>query len=313
MEQKEFNYYVEQHIKEFLPENVSVSLCSTNKINDTVCHGLRFFEEGKNVSPVIYLEKPWQDYQNGRTMEAILDELSQYHDAKLPLPEADLRMEYENAKDRITFFVVNKGENRQNLRNLLHRDIGCGFVEVCAVHYKDENEEMISNVMITRSIAQTWGIDETEIWKAAEQNTPEHLPVILQSLQSAMFGKPEDEFQNENLGNEIAYVLTNTEKYRGAAVLFYPGMQQRIAEYFGKNYYVLPSSIHELLIIPEREKMQPEEMERNVKEINASAVRKEDFLSDKVLYYDREKEQLRLAIPETMSKHLEHDKRIEER
>ena len=57
---------------------------------------------------------------------------------------------------------------------------------------------------------------------------------------------------------------------------------------FGTNYYVLPSSIHELLILPDNGSMQLSELEAMVREVNATQVAPEDRLSDKVQYYDRE-------------------------
>lgn len=63
---------------------------------------------------------------------------------------------------------------------------------------------------------------------------------------------------------------------------------EKVAELLGTNYYVLPSSIHELLILPDNGSMQLSELEAMVREVNATQVAPEDRLSDKVQYYDRE-------------------------
>lgn len=76
---------------------------------------------------------------------------------------------------------------------------------------------------------------------------------------------------------------------------------------------VLPSSLHEVVLIPEKEGMEPQSLEGMVKEINQKYVDREDFLSDKVMYYDKEKEQLRLAIPDAPERNKQKGKNQPER
>ena len=74
----------------------------------------------------------------------------------------------------------------------------------------------------------------------------------------------------------------------GAAVLLYPEMPKLIYETLGGNYYLLPSSVHEFLVVPEERGIKPEELKKIVREVNETQLEREDFLSDEIYYFDGE-------------------------
>lgn len=88
------------------------------------------------------------------------------------------------------------------------------------------------------------------------------------------------------------YVITNTMKNLGAGALVNHSVQKALYEYFnGKNLYILPSSIHELLILPEDDSFprSVEELLSMVKAVNGTEVAEDDFLADHVYYFDFER------------------------
>ena len=88
------------------------------------------------------------------------------------------------------------------------------------------------------------------------------------------------------------YVITNTMRNLGAGALVNHSVQKVLYEYFnGKNLYILPSSIHELLILPEEDSFShsAEALISMVKEVNSTMVSEEDFLADHVYYFDFER------------------------
>ena len=100
------------------------------------------------------------------------------------------------------------------------------------------------------------------------------------------------------------YVLTNKEKTQGAAMIARPDIMKEIGDKFGCDYYVLPSSTHEVLVMPVSAGVELEMLSAMVHEVNATEVSPQDKLSDKVQYYDREREQLRNAF-ESAEKEIE--------
>ena len=81
-------------------------------------------------------------------------------------------------------------------------------------------------------------------------------------------------------------VLSNESGVNGAAVILYPDIPKYIFESIGKNYYILPSSIHEPLIVPEDEFINPSNLQAIVREVNEKHIEPEEFLSDNVYYFD---------------------------
>ena len=77
------------------------------------------------------------------------------------------------------------------------------------------------------------------------------------------------------------------ENEYGASALFYPEFLEQVAKRFRGKFFILPSSIHELILVPDYG-----EDVKGLKEIvsdvndNSDAVTEEDFLSNSVYHYD---------------------------
>ena len=91
-------------------------------------------------------------------------------------------------------------------------------------------------------------------------------------------------------------VVTNSDKFFGATALFYPEMEKRIAEIVSGSYYVLPSSVHEMIVLPDDGKIEKRALAQMVRAVNASEVHPEEQLGNKVLYYDAAQERLTEAV-----------------
>lgn len=301
MDQKEFNYYVEQHIKDFLPEEEQdssfVYVHPVRKTNDIIRQGLSIRREDEKVSPVIYLENAWEAYQGGENLNDVLKKIAEVYQEHKSITNLELSMNYDEVKDRSVSVVVGKEANKNNLKSRVYTDLGCGLVETYVIQQAFSHMDENGRIIITHDLMRKYGYDLEQVRQEARENTPKLAPAKMQTLFQVMIGDERDQLQNPKLNTEEFYVLSNTEKFQGAGVLFYPEMQKMLAERFGKNYYVLPSSLHEVIIVPERKELNPAGLENMVKDVNTTAVDKEDFLSDKILYYDKERGQLQMAMP----------------
>ena len=88
--------------------------------------------------------------------------------------------------------------------------------------------------------------------------------------------------------------MTNTSRINGANALVQEEVLSQVGDALGGDYYVLPSSTHELILIQDDGSISKEALERMVTEINSTQVSKEDLLSNKVQFYDSHQKQLRL-------------------
>ena len=84
------------------------------------------------------------------------------------------------------------------------------------------------------------------------------------------------------------YILTNKERSLGAGTFLYPGVLKQAEELLGARFYVLPSSVHECILIPEEDGMTQEALTGLVTEINENQVDPREVLSNQAYYYRAE-------------------------
>ena len=125
-----------------------------------------------------------------------------------------------------------------------------------------------------------------EVFEKAIKNTMVNYPAVLHDLGESVIQGTED---CENLlelpsgrapaGAGPGFVLTNSRFFWGAGALFYPGIMDRIREVLGGDFYVLPSSVHELILI-KVEDQDPQELADLVRSANRSVVKDSEILAD---------------------------------
>lgn len=172
-----------------------------------------------------------------------------------------------------------------------------------AAHYRlqlMEGSEGTASAVITDGMLETWGITKEQLHQDAVAAESVRNPVRFYSMEDVMneFMAPvraENLFDRDgplDMGPMPLYVLTNASKVNGSGVLAHEGVLEKIGDLMGQDYFVLPSSVHEVLIMPGNGEMQTKELENMVREINATQVAPDEVLSDKVQYYDREAKNL---------------------
>ena len=139
----------------------------------------------------------------------------------------------------------------------------------------------------------------------AEKNTPEMHPATIMSLEESVGVYPEDRptlnEMDENVPlNDTSFVLSNNTNINGAAALFYPEVREKIAKMLGGDFYAVPSSVHEFMIISCDAGHSAEYLEGVLCTANETVVRPKDKLSDKLLRYDAEAKHIDFAIPESV-------------
>lgn len=119
MNQKEFYYYVEEHLADLLKDDnqdLSVRLHPVRKTNDIMRYGISIFQNGTNVSPTIYLEEAWEAYQKGKKLDDILQDLVQFYQENRVFSNIRPQMEYEQIEDKIIFSILNKERKTVSLQ-----------------------------------------------------------------------------------------------------------------------------------------------------------------------------------------------------
>lgn len=143
---------------------------------------------------------------------------------------------------------------------------------------------------------ETYGVSFSQLHKDAMENSVKIFPPVVRPL-SSMIESLSQGFLNEerkDYNGEIL-VITNEANVNGAAALFYPGIMNHISELIGGDYYILPSSIHECILLPMTIQPNYLELENMVKEVNMMMVPEEEQLGNRVYYYDSERNTFELA------------------
>lgn len=105
-------------------------------------------------------------------------------------------------------------------------------------------------------------------------------------------------------------VLTNDQGVHGAGSLFYPGQMEEIGAQMGSDFFVLPSSVHEVLIFPDDGQTDYRDLQMMVQQINEAEVAPADRLSDHVYHYDVSDHVLEKA--ETFERRMEEKEKFQQ-
>ena len=299
-------------IKKFLPESYQDKTAMIEQVmknNGVLLQGL-FMRNGKGktnqAGPVLYLEPFYKEYQNGRSLEDVWREIAeQYDTAQKEVQNVSISIAYEKIKNGLFVSVCNAEQNEQRLQGIPH-DIreDLALIYQSRIHLHDGQT---GSIVINNQHLSHWGITKEQLQTDAWDNMKKIMPPVFFTMNEMMeqlereysYGvfspkeiKPIDDIETD----AFLYVLTNTEADCGAVYMFDDELMARIAERLDSNLLALPSSLHEILILKEREGMDPFELRMMVEEINKDVVRPEDKLSDEVYRYDKETHSLKAMI-----------------
>lgn len=251
------------------------------KNNGVVMIGLTIKKTGNIISPVIYLEEYYKKYLAGASVEELSEDLierSRQTPETLRWDSSQL-FDFEQIKDKIIYRLINTEENVKMLSevpNLPMFDLSIVFYLQISI---SENEN--GSILIRNAHLKLWNCSISMLYQLARENTPGICKPVLCRL--ADFLNANEMYMEEECP---ILILSNETGINGAAALLYPKMPEHIYEAVGGNYYLLPSSVHEFLIVPEEEEVVPARLTEIVKEVNRTEIAKEEFLSDEIYYFD---------------------------
>lgn len=208
-----------------------------------------------------------------------------------PIEMEGFSLEWEDIKDNLELHLAGLPLNRERLKDALYLPAGNGLVLVPYVRIAEASDGYMQ-CMITKEMADKEGYDLGELFGRAMKNTVEKYPPVLSGLNDMMFNLNPDKVTDPRSDNfalpeeEGILVLTTEDGANGATALFYPEMQERIGMILGKNYYVIPSSAHEVMIAPEHPDLDPAYLQEVLRNGNREVVAPGEVLSDSVLEYN---------------------------
>lgn len=238
---------------------------------------------GEKASPVIYIDDAYMAYVGGMPVYAIAEQLvSFYQQAVENITPPEIEQDYSKAKSGLSVRLVDKSRYGDALKEIPHRDCGCGLAMVADLTIAGK-EGTSFRATITNAIFDAYGVSKETLLEDAMKNSS---PATLRTMLAAINNMPDNLLEEKvRVVESDMYVLTNEDGCCGAATMFYPGVLEKAASILGESFYILPSSKHEVLLVPESSGIEEAKLVAMVYEGNRTVTEPNDVLSDQVLHY----------------------------
>ncbi len=281
-------------IQRQFPEDTKITIQPIRKNNGTIYDGLTIFCNQLNVSPTIYLNSYYLKYMEGVSVKEICNEiLTEFHKLK-PTENMDVSFftDYQKVKERLVFKLVNYAQNQILLSDVPH----ICFLDLALVFYcfLPQSRDYHATILIHNHHLKLWGISTDTLCRIAMQNTPRLLPWQLDDMRELLMQtlsekeRPPFDFKD----GPAMYILSNCDKRNGASALCYDGLLLRLSEEFHSDFLILPSSIHEVILIPDSDTDNFQGLNEMIREINETQLADEEVLSNHAYYFSRKQGQI---------------------
>ncbi len=290
MNEKEFLAVTKEELMKRFEEGTEIRLQEVRKNNNVLLQGVLIQKAGSNISPTIYLNAFYDMYKKGMSMEEIVTRImNAYEQGEVKNNiDMDFFRDFERVKDRIVYRLINAEKNWELLEEIPH--ILFLDLAICFYYafYSDELGEGM--ILIYNSHMEMWGINHQMLMSLAQENTPKLFRptfITLDAIVKNMSIEGEADPAPANF-----YVVTNEQKMQGAACILYPELLEKVAEKMGGSFYMIPSSIHEVIVFKDAGGEDIGYLQAIIREANSSQLSVEDMLSDHPYYYDRSSRKL---------------------
>lgn len=298
----EFYSYIKNHIEVYDAKlkEASISLEDVKK-NNGIHTGLLIRQNGAQSAPIIYLDSIYEDYLNGATMQECMEHLLNFYYENVDKISKNFDDVQENLNDyasiqnHLHVRICDIERNPDFLENKPYKEVGD-----YAAYYVLElpmlsTEEGEASVTVTNDMLRHWGVSKETVYEDAMQSVSDE-NVCFFSLDkyfhSVFIGDPNQFnipiFETKQLDTDL-YCLTNRNQKYGASSLLNASALQAISSRLGENFYILPSSVHEVIIVPETLAGSVSELNEMIRNVNDTEVSQEEQLSSHAQYFDQEK------------------------
>lgn len=281
---------------EALSENgTKVIIMEVCKNNGVKKKGLMVKAKDCNMAPTVYLEEFYGEYKRGKTLEEIAEAVVGVYRDNHTVQGFHMEdfKDFKQMKSQLVFRVVNYEKNAEILKNSPY----ITFLDLAIVPYISfqVDESNWGSILVKNEHLNLWGITNENVMKIAAENTPKLMQPQIRKMEDTIrqllaSGGGEDTKEYEKLLEEMEesenkvpmYVLTNGKNLYGATCMIYDGVIEMFAEEMGEDIYILPSSIHEVILLPVSKALNSMELKAMVQEINRTQIPIEEVLSDHV-------------------------------
>lgn len=294
MSYEEFKKQLLGMLRERLRDSIKSEIIPVNKNNGIMKETVGIENGIDGLKPLVYVESLYDQYCIGADLSTCVSfVVGLYH----AMP--DLHMEkyfetWEAVKSRITVRIVNWEWNKDELRDIPHKKY-MDLAVYCRVILA-QNEDGIISTVVKNSMLRYLEIEEKELWEAARNNFQKEKYLIRHiDEETGLTGSYLNKLLNLSNQEDETHILTNEYHNNGAVGMMRFDLLDRFAEQKKCNLYILPSSLNEVILIPDRGDRTPDFLRSLVKKNNKDYPDEGD-LSENIYYYRRGKKQLEVIL-----------------
>lgn len=306
MKYQEFLHEVQRHIRNKVPTGQKVLLRTVIKNNDQKFDTIAIFKENQKIAPNIYLNQYYNEFLNGSSLDEIADSIIKIHcRSEYPREALSDISDFDNVSKHIFYSLVNKKTNKKRIKDIPYKEVGdLAKIYKVATHM---DKDGVASFIISNEIIKNWNVDINIIDNIANYNTPVLFPFTLKGMSELinelLFDVNMVDQDNRGLisegngyeGSRKMYVLSNSFGIGGASSILYKDVLKNFATQVNANLYILPSSIHEVIIIPATYRLNVSDMREIVTDVNKGVVDVGEVLSNEVYFYDINNDEICIA------------------
>ena len=300
MEYEKFKEQFVEDLKERLEaggEKFSVDLNAVQKMNQNY-EAVTVKPEDAIIGVNLNMTEIYERYDRGMSYDTLVREVAEKADRALhDRPDFNLEalQDYDQMKEKLSMEVVSAERNADLLEKVPHKNM-----EDMAVVYRfvlDSDSEGRGSILVTNQLMDNYGITAEQLHADALQYAPVMRPAVIQTMAETLLEMmgPEAKDMIPVLPDDPLFVATVPDKIQGAGVLAYQDFMEQAAERVGGDFFILPSSIHEILLVRDDGTFDINHLEDMVKQVNETEVAPEDLLTDSVYHYDSKEKVFELA------------------
>ena len=291
LDYNEFKEILSGMVDKKVEKDVKASILAVSDINGKIRDSMGFTDSENLLRPAVFLDSVYNQYLEGQDMSACVDFVVSVCDWSKQNLQNESYRNWKLVKDKINIAVLNREWNPGRWEKMPHFDF-LDLVVYCRVIIEDDT--FIAGAVVSNDMLEEWEIEENDLWDAAFANFKKSKFEIRSLTEVLKSYDPEGfEINDMDLASPL-YMLTNQKQNMGAVGMLRIDLLEHFSRLCKCNWYILPSSTHEVLLTPDNGFV-PAELKKIVQEVNRAQVSETERLSDTVYYYRRGSWKLEIA------------------
>ena len=294
---------VTQRVCEAVSGTMTVEVGAVAKNNGVTLDSLMIHRPGETVCPNIYINPLYEQYLNGTTVDQIVERILLTYRSAVPAAEIDPEtlLNPEIILSQVVYRLINYEKNERLLEDIPYKPV----LDLALIYYVMVHTEEFGDgaIMVRNDLLAYYNLTKEEVDRAAKENTARLLPADFMGIRELMREMGEiigvKSYKDLSLEEEAVasplYVLTNRQRLFGAYYMTDESLLSEISRKLDSDLFLIPSSVHECMVVPTEIWEEKDTLSDMVREINHTQVSEQDFLADTIYRYNAGEKRLVVA------------------